>query len=376
METHWSTRLLSRSPRVPTVDRTHNAITARRRTVQHLRHVNVCDTVISDLALRSLSSSFPGLLSLNVDFCPNLTDDGLRWIACMSQLQDLRMVSTNFTDAGMATIAAMCVELRRLNIRSCRRISSAGIRSLLAPLACLQELTMGLCDNLTDDGLANIAALHCLQYLNIGGCSKITATTGISGLVYLQRLRMSNCCFSDDSVASLHSLQRLIELDIAFCSDITDSGVTQIASLLPQLQCLSMAWCGKVTDSGLHSVGSMIHLTSVRVSACSAITDAGLGHLGGCVRLERLDVSHCVKITNLGFVSLFKALLQLRVLVVSGCPLITDDALLACARAGSLRLQQLTLQHCSGITAAGVQAARSLAADVVESENRWGMLPS
>ena len=104
---------------------------------------------VSDLALRHLSTS-PGLLiaSLNLSFCANISDSGMKSLAKMS-----------------------C--LRSLNLRSCDNISDIGLGYLAEGSVGLQTLDVSFCDRVTDRSVSHgLTTIYIILYIVIF-CRKI-----------------------------------------------------------------------------------------------------------------------------------------------------------------------------------------------------------
>lgn len=263
---------------------------------------------------------------------------------------------TGISDEGLSSLH-WCAKLRSLDVRYCRGISNASIL-LLESLKHLQELRVGFCGGVTDEGLSYIGMHHrFLTHLDVSGCDKISTTSVLATLKHLRILRLRNCSMSNDSIASLEGLADvLVELDVSFCSNITGRGLARIADTFPHLRYLSMDWCEGITDEGLEHVGKLKRLVSVSMAACSAITDEGLLHLAPCGQLECLVIRNCRKITNGGLSFICQHLGKLQFLDISGCLRITDDGIESLQ---NLQLQQFKMQYCSKITEVGIALAKT-----------------
>ncbi len=71
------------------------------------------------------------------------------------------------------------------------------------------------------------------------------------------------------------SQQKLIELDLSSCLQITDAAVIALCAALPKLQSLSLMNCRCITDTGVASLASLIHLRSVNLQGLQLVTAEG-----------------------------------------------------------------------------------------------------
>jgi hypothetical protein len=79
-------------------------------------------------------------------------------------------------------------------------------------------------------------------------------------------------------------MSSLTDLDVSYCYNITDVGVTNIKDL-PQLERLYLEKTS-ITDAALVSVGGMSSLTDLDVCYCEGITNEGLDYLQGKTKLN------------------------------------------------------------------------------------------
>ncbi|KAJ3153765.1 anaphase-promoting complex subunit Hcn1 [Geranomyces michiganensis] len=127
----------------------------------------------------------------------------------------------------------------------------------------------------------------------------------------LEELILSDCSFLTDSTvsavaASCHKLQYL---SLSFCCALTETFADELTRGCPQLRALDMSFCG------------------------TAVTDANLLVLArGLPRLERLSIRGCVQITEQGIGYLARYAKNLKMLNVSQCRNISDDAVKATGR--------------------------------------------
>ncbi|MCE2680486.1 MAG: hypothetical protein LW629_08595 [Burkholderiales bacterium] len=130
--------------------------------------------------LTLMAQRFPGLTSLNLSGCDEITDQGLKDIAGFERLTVLDLSNcTDITDQGLAELPRLNF-LNVLNLSGCDRITDTGLAHL-ARLDALVSLDLSGCFDLTDIGLLSLNRLQNLKYLNLTDCEKITPA-GVTGL--------------------------------------------------------------------------------------------------------------------------------------------------------------------------------------------------
>lgn len=177
-------------------------------------------TDLSDLALVDIRISAAGLDAIDLPRKPNLihltlygahlTDDVVRRLATLPQLQSLDLTQSDLTDAGVRT---------------------------LAPLVHLQKLDL-FGSQVTGTGLSALRGMTQLTELGLAGCP--LPATGVADwpqLPALVQLRLYSTDLDDralDGIARLTSLQELMLTD----THVTPAGIAKLCRRLPQLRLL------------------------------------------------------------------------------------------------------------------------------------------
>lgn len=127
----------------------------------------------------------------------------------------------------------------------------------------------------------------------------------LSRFQHLESLSLSGCTeITDSGLTQLQSYgSNLQNLHLDCCFNITDYGLSLIASGCPLLMIISFYRCLNITDRGLEILASgCMSLKHVNLSYCSRISDKGLKALTqGCRQLQAVKISHCESITGVGF---------------------------------------------------------------------------
>lgn len=121
---------------------------------------------------------------------------------------------------------------------------------------------------------------------------------------HLQSLSLSGCTeLPDSGLSQLHHYgSELRSLHLDCCFGITDNGLFWVSSSCPSLIIISLYRCN-VTDIGLETLGrSCLALKDVNLSYCSLISDYGITLLSqNCHQLRAVKISYCRNITGIGF---------------------------------------------------------------------------
>ncbi|MBN2183388.1 MAG: hypothetical protein JW715_15870 [Sedimentisphaerales bacterium] len=277
-----------------------------------------------------------------------VSNDGLRYLANLKNLQELALAGDQMGDTGLAYLKNL-PQLYYLFIRG-RRFGDKGmvhvreipsLRMLvfhegfahitdagmvhISQTPRLETLCLNGMNNITDDGLALLTKMHSLKKLEIGS-SQVTD----KGLLYLSRiatlerldLPQQQKGITDVGVSSLAKLPNLKELHInrthksnpamnteyytdkslealAECKTlevlgigsigITDAGLGHVAKLT-NLKKLTLYGCDNVTDKGLAELTTLKSLRDLNITY-GQITLTGINHLNSVTNLTRLDVS-------------------------------------------------------------------------------------
>ncbi|WP_339911465.1 redoxin family protein, partial [Symmachiella dynata] len=285
------------------------------------------------------------LRALNLNSNVTITNDSLRYIAQLPQLEYLDLFKTNITDAGLKHLRPL-KSLKRLNIQVNRQgrkptITALGVAAV-AELPEMETLRMGnvgdaneclkLLSNLknlkslgiggrrdtgliSDEGVRHLTKLHNMEQLNLWGTALTNAGAAhLSQLTSLTSLTLQSSGISDDGLESLAKLQELRYLDLMSLqkqNGITTAGLSRLKGLtkltdlkyvtrnstsikepldfsgFPELQWLLI---NGLRDEDLVSLGKCEKLKRLELGLEGPITDEGLSHLAGLRHLEMLTI--------------------------------------------------------------------------------------
>jgi len=144
--------------------------------------------------------------------------------------------------------------------------------------------------NVTDTDLEPLAAFPDLEFLEF----RFTGVTGpglvhLRGLSRLHTLILDTTPVTDAGLACLEDLKELVNLELPYCKQVTDTGVAYLKGLT-RLRGLKLCDT-QVTDTGLSFLEALTDLEELDLHL-TPITDAGLVHLRRLTRLRELDLSH------------------------------------------------------------------------------------
>ncbi|ONI03853.1 hypothetical protein PRUPE_6G286100 [Prunus persica] len=290
------------------------------------------------LALADSLKKLPMLQSIKLDDCP-VTYAGLKaignWCASLRELSLSKCAEV--TNESLSSLLTKHKDLRKLDITCCRKITYASIDHITNSCTALTSLRMESCtlvpreafvligqrcqfleeiditDNEVDDeGLKSICRCSNLSSLKLGICLNIT----------------------DEGVANIGMrCSKLVELDLYRCTGISDSGISAVANGCPGLEMINIAYS--------IAVGCK-QLAKLDIKKCSSIDDAGmipLAHFSQNLRQINLSYS---SVTDVGLLSLasISCLQSLTILHLKGLsPSGLAAALLACRGLTKVKLQ-------------------------------------
>eukprot|EP00760_Papus_ankaliazontas_P020234 PhM_4_TR18269/c0_g1_i1/m.51676/K10268/FBXL2_20; F-box and leucine-rich repeat protein 2/20 len=208
-----------------------------------LMAVSLHNVPFSDFALGSVFqclNSTRNLASLDISYCPGVTDSALLCLAKYCPGLEMLDISgcVNITDIGLASVGSSCGLLSVLKLKLCsqQRLTKAGLRSITIGPHNLKHLDMSGCTQLENDTLAVIVERSpTLLELGISGCIELTDEAILSVAKHcksLQRLDLSSC--KSVSLGScmdlIHDLVHLHTLVVSE-SSISNAEVVMLSSI-------------------------------------------------------------------------------------------------------------------------------------------------
>ncbi|XP_014257263.1 F-box/LRR-repeat protein 14 [Cimex lectularius] len=252
------------------------------RIAEYLKNLEVLELGgcgnVTDTGLLLIAWGLKNLKRLNLRSCWHVSDQGISHLAGLSRgaadgnlaleylgLQDCQTL----TDEALKHVSVGLAGLKSINLSFCVNISDSGLK-YLAKMPALKELNLRSCDNISDTGMAYLAEGGSrITCLDVSFCDKIgdQALVHVSqGLFNLRALSMSACQISDEGVCKLaKTLHELETLNIGQCSKITDKGILTIAESLRHLRCIDLYGCTRITTTGLERIMKLPQLSTLNL---------------------------------------------------------------------------------------------------------------
>ncbi|XP_073008896.1 F-box/LRR-repeat protein 3 isoform X1 [Typha latifolia] len=291
---------------------------------------------VSSSSLRVIGGSCKNLVEIGLSKCTGVTDESISELVAICV--DLRTVDLtcchHLTDNALYSIADNCKRVESLLLESCSLITEKGLERIATCCSNLKEIDLTDC-GVNDTALKFLSACSELTTLKLGLCSDISD----NGLAHIG----SNC-------------GELLELDLYRCGRVTDEGLAAIASGCKRLRRLNLCYCTQITDNGLNNLSCLEELSDIELRGLARITSSGITAVAiGCKSLVELDLKRCYSVDDAGLWALARYALNLRQLTISYCPV---TGLGLCNLLGSLRcLQDVKLVHLSWVSIEGFELA-------------------
>ncbi|XP_047977514.1 F-box/LRR-repeat protein 3-like [Salvia hispanica] len=306
------------------------------KDLKSLKVLRIDGARVRDPMLKIISNNCKCLTEVGLGKC-RVTDTGIWHLVsgCVNlKVLDLTCCS-DLTDSAILAIARSCRDLSCLKLECCNLLGEGSLNHLGSHCRFLEEIDLTDCSGINDIGLKYLSRCSELVSLKLGLCVNISD----KGLSYMA----SNC-------------SKIRELDLYRCEGIGDGGLAAISRSCKKLKVLNLSYCDGVTDEGMAYLSSLEELSSLEMRSLRNITATGLTKLAaGCRRLAELDVKNCKGIDDSGFWALAYYSRNLQQINVSGC-VISDVGL--CMVMGNLtRLQDAKLLDLARVSADGVEVA-------------------
>ena len=248
-----------------------------------------------------------------------LTDEGVRHLARMPQLEHLELSGASVSDRGLEVLRHL-PNLRTLQLGWHRSVTDAGLAHLRS---CERLEVVDLMGSPVGDGA--IDALQGKAHLRELKTGRLVTDAGLAMLGTLPALEtlLLDGPFTDDGLARLRGLTRLADLDLFWhAKNVTSAAFAHLVDL-PNLR--SIGADGELSDNrAMQYYGRMPGLQRLRAQGTVA-SDEGFESLSASRTLESLWTRETPHLGNRGFVALSR-MPALRSLGVS-CRQVDDLAL-------------------------------------------------
>ena len=235
-------------------------------------------------------------------------------------------------------------QVERVHLRYCEKVKGAGVVAIVKQCQQLTSLDLQMCFNMTDDSFVTLfsGTSHMMTHLDLGWCEQLT-DSGLSAIA--------------------HACQQLKVLDFDSCENITDVGLIEIARHCQQMTSLNVS-TSNVTDVGLKEIAKHCQqMTSLNMCP-SKITDVGLIAIAKhCQQMTNLKARGVFEhsITDVGVIAIAENCHQMITLDLQssgsrrGYRDVTDAGVIAIAR-NCQQLTTLNLEGCLEVTDIGLTA--------------------
>jgi len=177
----------------------------------------------------------------------NASDDGMKYVAKITTLQDLALYDTGVSGKSLPTLEPL-TGLHKLDIQGCK-VTDEDI----APLKSFTTLTsLNLSGTyLSDKSCDLVSTLDSVAFLDMGKIKMtVPQLAKLKSMKALGDLRLNGCHMTDEHMAMLASFPHLAGLEVAE-NPITDKGLAMLTPL--KLQMLKVSLCKKVSPEAIES---------------------------------------------------------------------------------------------------------------------------
>ncbi|OQR93669.1 hypothetical protein ACHHYP_02367 [Achlya hypogyna] len=296
---------------------------------------------IMDADVQELARMLPGLKTLRISHCVDVTDAGLWAVAkhCPALTGIYMSQCERITDLGLRVLAHKC-RLVTVDLSDCRQLGDLALATLAAGCWMIETFILARCPNVTDVGIAKVAqCCKGLTYIDVSECQHVGE-------------------FGDKALTELGKwCGNLKHLDLFGCRHVRDMGLRAIAKGCPRLSTLKLTGCRDVSSVSIQELATKCRaLQRLSLAGCVKTRNEDLVVLADCCRdLVWLDVSGSPNVSNSGIAALALHCHALQHLNVSDCQHVNDKVLRTLGSSlGSLT--SLYTANCPRITEAGIDA--------------------
>ncbi|XP_048580508.1 uncharacterized protein LOC5516976 [Nematostella vectensis] len=199
----------------------------------------------------------------------------------------------------------------------------------------LRSLTLIDCERLSDKCISIIPTLcpH-LTSIDLKGIPYIT-DQGVMPLMYggraLQTVSLAEAAITDATLVTIaeSAAERLQDLDLSWCEDVTDVGISRVATSCVNLRTLSLRQCDASGVSMDMLTANCHAMTSLKLSGVTNLTDSMVSCLAFYMpQLDIIDLSWNSSLTDVGISAVLLHCSCLKKACLSGLKLITSKPFL------------------------------------------------
>uniref|UniRef100_A0A667YNJ3 F-box/LRR-repeat protein 15-like leucin rich repeat domain-containing protein n=1 Tax=Myripristis murdjan TaxID=586833 RepID=A0A667YNJ3_9TELE len=242
---------------------------------------------ITDTGWKALCRSSQGLRRLGAAECPRMTDESLKSVATLKNLQYLDISHCNkVCDTGLRylTEGSSANNLRELNVSHCSRIRDISVMRIAQRLCKLRYLNLSYCEKLTDSALEWLSGSS-ISSLDVSGCN-------------IQDQVLCACVCSPKLCKHVRDLEHV---DVSHCVALSDQAIRALSFYCRGLVTLRMSECPKMTDVAVQYLTFGVqYLQELDVSGCVLLTDCTPQLLErSCPSLSSIQMTCCSGISRL-----------------------------------------------------------------------------
>ncbi|TYG68683.1 hypothetical protein ES288_D05G172700v1 [Gossypium darwinii] len=192
-------------------------------------------------------------------------------------------------DTAVETIAKFCHGLQDLDLSKSFKLGDRSLYALAYGCRNLAKLNISGCTSFSDEGLEYLTKFcRKLKILNLCGCVKAATDCAlhcsfISKFISFIPINLTRTWrihgFQPNTpVAAIGQNNNMLHsLNLGWCDNVGDLGVTSLAYGCPDLRCLDLCGCVRITDDSLIALASgCLHLRSIGLYYCRNIIDRAM----------------------------------------------------------------------------------------------------
>ncbi|KAI9891356.1 MAG: hypothetical protein M1814_002869 [Vezdaea aestivalis] len=274
----------------------------------------------------------PFVKHLEVRGCKQLEEEWLNGLstAC-TNLEAVNLRECNIQRNSLKLLVAHNRNLVHMDLVGCCGVTNTTCRMLAEHCPNVQYLDLSFCENVCGKGVFRVIdechKLRALKVAEVRGMSDANIMLRLFELNTLEQLDCRRCDLSDAAVQTLFEgsnaefdvltgqavvpPRRLRQLDLSFCSSLTDRALRAIFGHVPDLRNLQLSACVLLTDSALMDLFCTTpFLSTLNVDGVRLLTNATLQALtrAPCIKsLAWLTISDCEHLSDAGMMGIFKA---------------------------------------------------------------------
>ncbi|XP_077997065.1 uncharacterized protein LOC144450342 [Glandiceps talaboti] len=195
----------------------------------------------------------------------------------------------------------------------------------------MRTLSLVDCESLSSAGIVCLSKCRKLEQLDLKGVSFIS-DAGLTPLLANSDSALTKLCLAEANITdvSMHRIgkyfgPKIKDLDISWCEEVTDNGISAVVESCTSLESLSLRQCPATDDTLMTMADKCVHLSNLNLCGVEELSDTAVTVMVSRFHyLQKIDLSWNANLSNTSITMLLSACTLLETAILCGLKSITS----------------------------------------------------